>query len=195
MTEAGILKADCIIHANGPKFREEDEEGKLRKTVQSALARAEEKGVKRLAFPPIGTGLYQVPLDLCARVMVDTICQHLANGSTLEEVLIVAPDTAGVQPRSRRRSRKEPEMHEVSPALHTAEVVHWIALVVMAIVYTLRLRWLLSFNLGKDKSAPGQPGPVEQATRARATRSSTSPCRGRWRAPASQRVSSSTSAS
>jgi nitrate reductase gamma subunit len=49
-------------------------------------------------------------------------------------------------------------MHEVSPALHTAEVVHWIALVVMGIVYTLKIRWLLSFNLGKDKSAPGNPG-------------------------------------
>jgi nitrate reductase gamma subunit len=49
-------------------------------------------------------------------------------------------------------------MHEVSPALHTAEVVHWIALVVMAIVYTMRIRWLLSFNLAKDKSAPGNPG-------------------------------------
>ena len=49
-------------------------------------------------------------------------------------------------------------MHEVSPALHTAEVIHWIALVVMAIVYTLKIRWLLSFNLGKDKSAPGNPG-------------------------------------
>ena len=49
-------------------------------------------------------------------------------------------------------------MHEVSPALHTAEVVHWIALVVMAVVYTLRIRWLLAFNLGKDKSAPGNPG-------------------------------------
>jgi len=49
-------------------------------------------------------------------------------------------------------------MHEVSPALYTAEVVHWIALVVMAIVYTLKIRWLLSFNLGKDKSAPGNPG-------------------------------------
>ena len=48
-------------------------------------------------------------------------------------------------------------MHEVSPMLHTAEIVHWIALVVMAVVYTLRIRWLLSFKLGKDKSAPGNP--------------------------------------
>ena len=98
VTEAGILKADWIIHANGPKFREEDEEAKLRKTVQSALFRAEEQGVKRLAFPPIGTGLYQVPLDLCTRVMVDTIAEHLANGSTLEEVLIVAPDNREFNP-------------------------------------------------------------------------------------------------
>ncbi|MFC2144510.1 macro domain-containing protein [Acidobacteriota bacterium] len=98
VTEAGILKANWIIHTNGPKFREEDEEAKLRKTVQSVLVRAEEKGVKRLAFPPIGTGLYQVPLDLCTRVMVDTISAHLANGSTIDEVLIVAPDNREFNP-------------------------------------------------------------------------------------------------
>ena len=98
VTEAGILKADWIIHANGPKFREEDEEAKLRRTVESALARAKEKGIKRLAFPPMGTGLYQVPLDLCTRVMVDAISEHLANGSTLEEVLIVAPDNREFNP-------------------------------------------------------------------------------------------------
>jgi nitrate reductase gamma subunit len=49
-------------------------------------------------------------------------------------------------------------MHDVSPALHTAEIVHWIALAVMAVVYTLRIRWLLSFPLAKDRSAPGNPG-------------------------------------
>ena len=98
VTEAGILKADWIIHTNGPKFREEDEEGKLRNSVASVLARAEEKGVKTLAFPPIGTGLYQVPMDLCARVMVDTISEHLANGATVEEVFIVAPDPREYNP-------------------------------------------------------------------------------------------------
>ena len=51
--------------------------------------------------------------------------------------------------------------------LHTAEVVHWIALVVMAIVYTLRIRWLLSFNLGKDKSAPGNPSQSDKQRGAR----------------------------
>ncbi len=58
-------------------------------------------------------------------------------------------------------------MHDPSPALHTAEIVHWIALAVMAVVYSLRIRWLLSFNLGKDKSAPGNPG---QSTKERGAR-------------------------
>ncbi|MCP4896030.1 MAG: hypothetical protein GY906_03565 [bacterium] len=48
--------------------------------------------------------------------------------------------------------------HEASGMLFTAEVVHWIALVVMGIVYTMRLRWLFSFKAGKDASAPGNPG-------------------------------------
>jgi len=92
MTGAGILKAEHIIYVNGPKFREEDEEAKLRQAIRAALALADEKGLTQLAFPPIGTGLYQVPLDLCSRVMVDTISSHLANGSSLTEVLLVALD-------------------------------------------------------------------------------------------------------
>ena len=87
------LKAEYIIHTNGPKFKEEDEEGKLRCAVRSVLRITDEKGVKRLAIPPIGTGLYQVPMDLCARVMVDTVSEHLSNGSTVDEVLFVVQDT------------------------------------------------------------------------------------------------------
>ena len=98
VTQAGILKAEYIIHANGPKFREQDEEGKLRQTVRSSLSRAEEKGVKKLAIPPMGTGIYQVPVDLCARVMVDTVQEHLANGSNLDEVLFVVQDTREYAP-------------------------------------------------------------------------------------------------
>ncbi len=98
VTEGGLLKAGWIICANGPKFREEDEEGKLQRAVSSAMARAEEKGVRRLAFPPMGTGLYQVPLDLCTRVMVATITDRLEKGSSLEEVLIVAPDKREFEP-------------------------------------------------------------------------------------------------
>jgi len=47
--------------------------------------------------------------------------------------------------------------HEPSSLLATVEVIHWIALGIMALVYTLRLRWLFSFKAAKDRSAPGQP--------------------------------------
>jgi O-acetyl-ADP-ribose deacetylase (regulator of RNase III) len=62
------------------------------------LRRADEKGIKRLAFPPIGTGLYQVPMDLCVRVMVDTVAEHLQNNTTLEEVLFVTMDQREYDP-------------------------------------------------------------------------------------------------
>ena len=98
VTQAGILNAEYIIHVNGPKFREEDEKEKLERSVKSVLARAEEKGMKQVAFPPIGTGMYQVPMDLCADVMVETISSHLANGSGLDEVLIVLQDPREITP-------------------------------------------------------------------------------------------------
>jgi nitrate reductase gamma subunit len=50
-------------------------------------------------------------------------------------------------------------MHgEPSGALHTAEIVHWITLSVMVVVYTMRIRWLRSFKAGKDRSPPGGAG-------------------------------------
>jgi nitrate reductase gamma subunit len=49
-------------------------------------------------------------------------------------------------------------MHnEPSSVLASVEVIHWIALAVMGIVYTMRLRWLFSFKAAKDRSAPGNP--------------------------------------
>ncbi len=97
-TTAGDLKAEHIIHVNGPKFHEADTVGKLEKAVKAALKLAEDKGVKRIAFPPIGTGLYQVPLDLCAKVMIDTVESHLKNGATIEDVSFVAGDSREFSP-------------------------------------------------------------------------------------------------
>jgi hypothetical protein len=54
--------------------------------------------------------------------------------------------------------------HEPSNLLMTAEVIHWVALAVMAVVYTLRIRWLFGFKLAKDMSAPGNPGQSDKKT-------------------------------
>ncbi len=47
--------------------------------------------------------------------------------------------------------------HQPSPLLHGVEIIHWIALGAMALVYTLRIRWLLSFRATRDRQRPGRP--------------------------------------
>ncbi len=47
---------------------------------------------------------------------------------------------------------------DTSSLLPVAESVHWAALGVMAIVYTIRLLWVFRFKAGKDRSAPGGSG-------------------------------------
>ncbi len=98
VTSGGNLKARYIIHVNGPKFHEPDTEEKLAQAIRAALRLADAQGAERLALPPIGTGLYQVPLDLSARVMLETIAAHLANGTHLREIVIVVKDPHEVPP-------------------------------------------------------------------------------------------------
>ncbi|MFH0945187.1 MAG: hypothetical protein V2A76_08325 [Planctomycetota bacterium] len=51
--------------------------------------------------------------------------------------------------------------HAPSQLLATVEVIHWIALGIMVVVYCLRLMWLFRFNKASDRSAPGNPGQAD----------------------------------
>ncbi len=93
VSAAGNLKAEFIIHAVGPKFQEEDTEGKLRTTVRSSLLRAEEKGIKRIAFPAMGAGYYGIAPDVSARTMVEVLREHLSGETGIEEVVLCVLDT------------------------------------------------------------------------------------------------------
>lgn len=97
-TEAGMLKAKYIIHAVGPRFKESGMEEKLQKTIINSLKQAEEKNIKQVAFPPMGTGFYGVPLEMCARVMFDTIIDYFNGDTNIEEVIICLADTREYQP-------------------------------------------------------------------------------------------------
>lgn len=92
VTSAGQLNSEYIIHAVGPRFQEASTEDKLRLTVKNVLKAAEEEGIKRIAFPPIGTGFYGIPLDLCARVMFEVITDHVSKDSSIEEIVICVLD-------------------------------------------------------------------------------------------------------
>lgn len=92
ITRSGELKSEFIIHAVGPRFQEPDTEEKLYKTMQCVLNLAEDKGIKRIAFPPMGTGFYGIPLNVSASVMLLAIRNHLSGKSNLSEVLICVMD-------------------------------------------------------------------------------------------------------
>jgi len=97
VSAAGNLKANFIIHAVGPRFQEEDTEGKLRTTMLNSLKRAEENGAERIAFPAMGAGYYGIPYDLCARVMVEAITEHLKGETGIRELIICVLDTPQYQ--------------------------------------------------------------------------------------------------
>lgn len=98
VSSGGNLKAKSIIHAVGPRFQEEDTEGKLRQTTLNVLRKAEEKGIKQLAFPAMGAGFYGVPLDLCARITLGVVKKHLEGHTSLEEVIFCLRDSWEYKP-------------------------------------------------------------------------------------------------
>jgi O-acetyl-ADP-ribose deacetylase (regulator of RNase III) len=92
VTTAGNMKAKHIVHAVGPRFQEDDTERKLRATVLSALERADERGIRRIAFPAMGSGFYGVPLDLGGRVVLSTIAGYLQDRGAFDEVIVCLLD-------------------------------------------------------------------------------------------------------
>jgi len=102
ITGAGEMNAKNIIHACGPKFQEADLEKKLRNCMVSSLKIANENGVKTLAYPPMGAGFYGVPLDLCAKAMLETITAFLEGDVSLAEVTICVIDYRDYVPFSKQ---------------------------------------------------------------------------------------------
>ena len=48
------------------------------------------------------------------------------------------------------------EQTEASELLHVAEVVHWVALAIMTLVYVIRLIWLFRYKASRDRQLPGE---------------------------------------
>lgn len=92
ITAAGNMKTHYIVHAVGPAFQEEQLEEKLQTTILNSLRCAEEKGIRQIAFPPMGAGFYGVPLSSCREIMIRSIKEHMAGGGAMREIVICAND-------------------------------------------------------------------------------------------------------
>ena len=67
VTTAGKLPFKGVIHAVGPRFGEGDEETKLVQALLACWQCAAGRGWASVSFPAISSGIFAVPLDLCAR--------------------------------------------------------------------------------------------------------------------------------
>jgi len=87
VTGAGRLKARYIIHAAvmGQDLR--TDAAKIRQSTKNSLLRADEIGIKSIAFPALGTGVGGFPLDECARITISEVNQYSARKTALERVV------------------------------------------------------------------------------------------------------------
>jgi len=67
VTTAGKLPFKGVIHAVGPRQGEGDEERKLFQALSAAFACARDRGWSSVSFPAVSSGIFAVPLDVCAR--------------------------------------------------------------------------------------------------------------------------------
>jgi O-acetyl-ADP-ribose deacetylase (regulator of RNase III) len=97
VTGAGRLPCRYVIHAAvmGQDLRTDAE--KIRHATRNSLLRADELGVKTIAFPALGTGVGGFPLGECACIMINEVIRHTAGGSGLERVVFVLFDELAYQ--------------------------------------------------------------------------------------------------
>ena len=73
VTTAGRLGFKGVIHAVGPRHGEGDEERKLEQALRAAFACARERGWRSVSFPAVSSGIFAVPLEICARAYVRSV--------------------------------------------------------------------------------------------------------------------------
>ena len=90
-TSAGNLPAKWVLHAVGPVYRDgrHGEPELLASAYRKCLELARELGARTVSFPSISTGVYGYPIDPAARIAIDTVREHLAGETSIEEVVFV----------------------------------------------------------------------------------------------------------
>lgn len=70
VTTAGALPFKGVIHAVGPRYGEGDEEASLGRALSAAFACAAERAWRSVSFPAVSSGIFAVPVEICARAYV-----------------------------------------------------------------------------------------------------------------------------
>src|SRR5690348_2137439 len=94
ITTGGKLKARFVIHAASMRLGGETTAEALRNSTAHCLKIANERGLKSIAFPAVGTGVAGFPLEECAKIMLREAAEHLQGETSLKSVHFVLFDDA-----------------------------------------------------------------------------------------------------
>ena len=94
ITTGGKLKARFVVHAASMRLGGRTTADALRSSTAHCLKIANERGLKSIAFPAVGTGIAGFPLRECAEIMLREAAQHLRGETSLETVHFVLFDQA-----------------------------------------------------------------------------------------------------
>lgn len=86
-TTAGEMPSKWVIHAATMELGGPTSAEIIRKATASTLRVADELGARSLALVAFGTGVGGFPIDEAARIEVEEVERHLAEGSELEEIV------------------------------------------------------------------------------------------------------------
>ena len=114
ITTGGKLKARFVIHAASMQLGGKTTADSLRSSTAYCLKIANERGLKSIAFPAVGTGIAGFPLKECAEIMLREAAQHLREETSLETVHFVLFDEAAK--RVFERAWKQIQSESVSGA-------------------------------------------------------------------------------
>ena len=89
ITGGGALTARFVIHAASMRLGGRTSADSLRRSTRRSLEIANQRGLRSIAFPAVGTGIAAFPLDECARIMLEEVVAHGRNPTSVAEVRFV----------------------------------------------------------------------------------------------------------
>ncbi len=97
VTTGVTLKALFVIHAASMRPGEKATAESLRLATRASLMRAEEKGIRSMAFPALGTGAAGFSIAECAPIMLRAVLDHVKMRTSLEKIYFVLFDDAALK--------------------------------------------------------------------------------------------------
>jgi O-acetyl-ADP-ribose deacetylase (regulator of RNase III) len=91
------LKAFFVIHAASMRPDQKATAESIRLATCASLMRAEEKAIRSMAFPAIGTDVAGFSVAECAPIMLKAVLEHIKVRTSLEKIYFVLFDAAALK--------------------------------------------------------------------------------------------------